>query len=134
VHGLADDVDAAEMQVEIVAQHLVVVARHVDDARALARLAQQLLDDVVVRLVPVPAALQPPAVDDVADEVDRLGVVVAQEVEQEVGLAAGRAEMDVGEPDRAPAPLGGRACVGRREGRVLFRFMEFPKKFARTSS
>ena len=58
---------------QIVAQELVVVAGDVDDARALARLAQQLLHDVVVRLRPVPALLQPPAVDDVADEIDRLG-------------------------------------------------------------
>ena len=41
--------------------------------------------------------LQPPAVDDVADQIDRLGLVVAQEIDQELGLGRPRAEMDVGD-------------------------------------
>ena len=44
-----------------------------------------------------------PAVDDVADQEDRVGIVVAQEVEKPLGLAAARAEMDVGEKQRANA-------------------------------
>ena len=48
--------DAAEMGAVIVAQEFVVIAGDVDDARALARLAQKLLRHVVVRLRPVPAA------------------------------------------------------------------------------
>ena len=84
----------------IVAQELVVIARQIDDAGALARLAQQLLHHVVVRLRPVPAATQLPAVDDVADQIDRFGVVVAEEVEQALGLAAARAEMNVGNKER----------------------------------
>ena len=44
--------------------------------------------------------LQLPAVDDVADEIDGLGVVVAQEVEQPFGLAAARAEMNIGNEER----------------------------------
>ena len=47
--------DAAEMGAVIFAQELVVVARQVDDARALARLAQQFLHHVVVMLRPIPA-------------------------------------------------------------------------------
>jgi len=46
-------------------------------------------------LRPVPAALQPPAVDDIADEVDLLGIVIAEEIEQQPGLAAAAAEMNV---------------------------------------
>ena len=80
-----------------------MIARHIDDARALARLAQELLHHVVVRLRPVPARAQLPAVDDVADEIDRLGVVPAQEVEQPLGLAAARAEMHVGDEQCAEA-------------------------------
>ena len=104
VHGALAHLDAAEMGAVIVAQELVVIAGHVDDAGALARLAQQLLHDVVVRLRPIPARSQLPAVDDVADEVDRLGVVVAQEVEQELRLAPLRAEMHVGDEQRAKRP------------------------------
>ena len=94
------DLDAAEMRALERPQELVVIAGDVDDARALAALAQQLLDHVVVRLRPVPGAAQPPAVDDVADQIDRLGVVVAQEVEQELGLGRLRAEMDVRDEQR----------------------------------
>ncbi len=73
-----------------------MIARQVDDARALARLAQQLLHDVVVVLRPVPARAQLPAVDDIADQIDRVGVVIAQEIEKLLGLAAARAEMHIG--------------------------------------
>ena len=51
--AVGDD-DAAEMHALEHAQELVVVAGDVGDARALARLAQQLLHHVVVALRPVP--------------------------------------------------------------------------------
>ena len=50
VHRLVADGDAAEVDADVVSRRLVVVARDVDDPRALARLAQHLLHDVVVRL------------------------------------------------------------------------------------
>ena len=96
VDRVLDDFDAAEMRAVIFAQELVVIARHVDDARALARLAQQFLHDVVMRLRPVPARAELPAIDDVADEVDVVGIVVAQETQEPVGLAAARAKMHIG--------------------------------------
>ena len=99
VGGLVDrrlrHLDAAEMRAVIIAQELVVIARQIDEAGALARLAQELLHDVVVRLRPIPARAQLPAVDDVADQIDRLGIVIAQEVEQAFGLTAARAEMHI---------------------------------------
>ena len=36
-----------------------------------------------------------PAVDNVADQIDRIGIVIAQKVEEAVGLAAARAEMNI---------------------------------------
>jgi len=108
VDGVLDDLDAAEMYAVIVAQKLVVIAGNVDDAHALARLAQELLHHVVVRLRPIPARAQLPPVDDVADEVDRIGVVVAQEVEQPIGLAAFGSEMHVGDEQRAKRPCASR--------------------------
>src|SRR5262249_20633713 len=95
VDGVLDDLDAAEMHAVIVAQKLVVIAGNVDDAHALARLAQELLHHALVRLRPIPARAQLPPVADVADEIDRIGVVVAQEVEQPIGLAAFGSEMHV---------------------------------------
>ena len=104
VDDAVDHLDAAEMHSDVVAQELVVIARNIDDARSLAALAQQFLDDVVVLLRPVPAAPQPPAVDDVADEVDRLGVVTAQEIEEQPRLTALATEVDVGEEEGAEMP------------------------------
>ena len=87
MHGIGHHLDAAEMRAEIVAQELVVVAGNVDEPRSLAGLAQQLLDHVVVGLRPVPAGFQLPAVDDVADEIDRVGLEIAQEGEKPFRLA-----------------------------------------------
>ena len=87
--------DAAKMGAVIVAQELVVIAGEINDARALARLAHELLHHVVVRLRPIPARSQLPAVNDVADQIDRFGIVVAQELEEAFGLAASRAEMNI---------------------------------------
>ena len=105
VGGLVDDVvdqgDAAELQAGIIAQEVVVIAGDVDQLRSLAHLAQQLLHDVVMCLRKVPAALQPPAVDDVADQIDRRRVIGAQELQHEIRLRPARAEMQVGYEDAA---------------------------------
>ena len=83
-----------------------MIARHIDDLGALARLAQHLLHEVVVRLRPVPVRLQRPAVDDVSDEIDRVGVVAAEEIQQSVGLRAASSEMDIGDEQGTKAPFG----------------------------
>ena len=57
-------------------------------------------------LRPVPVGLQRPAVDDIADEIDGVGVVDAEKVQQPVGLRAAGSEMDVGDKQSAKAPLG----------------------------
>src|SRR6516165_5740779 len=100
MEGILDHLDAAEMRAVIVAQEFVVIARDIDETRALARLAQELLHDVVVRLRPEPSRFELPAIDDVADEIDGIRVVEAQEIEQRFGLTAFCAEMDVGQKQR----------------------------------
>jgi hypothetical protein len=103
VAGLMDrgfrNLDPAEMVAVVVSQELVVVARHVHDARALAGEAQELLHDVVMGLRPVPAVFELPAVHDVTDEIDHVGLMIAQEVEQPLGLAALGPEMNVGDEE-----------------------------------
>src|SRR5213592_5260503 len=64
-------------------EHLVVVTGDVNDARSLARFAENLLDDVVVLLRPVTAATQLPDVDQIAHDIERLAFVFAQEIECE---------------------------------------------------
>jgi hypothetical protein len=61
-----------------------------------------------VRLRPEQALFHRPAIDDVADEIEHVGLVVAQEVEQVLGLAAARAQVRVGDEDRAQALRSGR--------------------------
>ena len=101
VHRVAHDLDAPERQSNELARELVVIAGHEDHAGAVADLAQQLLDDVVVLLRPVPARAQTPAVNNVADEEDRVGIVVLEEIEDQRGLAAAGSQMDIGEENRA---------------------------------
>ena len=95
VDRLLLDAHVAEGELTVLPRRLVVVAGDVDDVGALARLAQDLLHHVVVRLRPVPPALQAPAVDDVAHQVEIVALVLLQEVEQKFGLAAAGAEMNV---------------------------------------
>jgi hypothetical protein len=47
-----------------------------------------------------------PAVDDVADEIEGVGIVPAQEVEESVGLAALHAEVHVGDEQRTKTTRG----------------------------
>src|SRR6476660_2515682 len=75
VKGLLDHLDAAEMMSREIAQELVVIAWNIDNPRSLAGLTQQLLDDIIVTLGPVPAGFKPPGVDDIADEIDGLGIM-----------------------------------------------------------
>ena len=93
------------MRAVIVPQELVVIAGNVDDLGALARLAQHLLHEVVVRLRPVPVGLQRPAIDDVADQIDGVGIMGAEKIQQPVGLRAAGSEMDVGDKQSAKAPF-----------------------------
>ncbi|GJE62734.1 hypothetical protein MPOCJGCO_4869 [Methylobacterium trifolii] len=116
VDAALGDLDAAEGGADVVAQELVVVAGHVDQPGALAHLAQQLLHHVVVPLRPVPARAELPAVHDVAHEVDRVCVVVLEEVEQQPGLAALGAEMRIGQEQGADADRAVRLGAFRRAG------------------
>ena len=76
--------DAAEVRPAEVAQTLVVVAGHEHQPRTAAHLVEQRLHHVAVGLRPNRAALDAPEVDDVADQIDRVGVVVLEEIQQGV--------------------------------------------------
>jgi hypothetical protein len=93
------DDDATEVAWREIAEVFVVVAGDVDDAGALAGLAQELLDDVVVRLLPIPCPPEAPAVENVSHQVEEIGLCLPEEIEQEFGIASPRPQMDVGDPD-----------------------------------
>ena len=94
------DLDPAEGQAEELTGELIVVAGNEHHPRAPADLAQQFLDDIVMRLRPVPAGAETPAVDDVADQIDRVGLDMAEHVQDEMGLAAARAQVQIREKKR----------------------------------
>ena len=97
-----DDLDAAEMRALEGSQELVVIAGDIDDARRPCGPCAAASGPRRCALCgQCQAAPQPPAVDDVADQIDRFGIVVAQEVEQELGLGRLRAEVDIGDEQRA---------------------------------
>ena len=92
---LSFDLDPAEGQAEELSGEFIVVAGDEHHPRAAPDFAQQLLNDVVMRLRPIPACAESPAVNDVADEVDRVGLHMAQHVQDEMRLAPACAQVQI---------------------------------------
>ena len=103
VDRVVHDFDAAEMVVAEFAGKLVVVTGYKNHFAALAGPAQQLLHHIVMRLRPVPALAQLPAIHNVAHQVQVFAGVVFQKVQQRVGLAAYGSQMQIGDKNRAKA-------------------------------
>src|SRR5262249_26091593 len=78
VNCLPLDLDPAKRQAEELTGEFIMVAGDEHHPRAAPNLTQQFLDDVIMRLRPVPTGAEPPAIDDVADEVDGVGLDMAQ--------------------------------------------------------
>src|ERR1700733_373813 len=102
---LPPDLDPAEGQAEELTSEFVVGARDEHHPRAPPHLSEQFLDDIVMRLGPVPAGAEPPAVDDVADQVDRVRLDMAQHVQDEMGLAPARAQVQIRQ-EQGPVAMG----------------------------
>ena len=92
-----------------------MIAVNVDDAYDGPRLTQQFLHDVVVLLRPVPALFQAPAVHDIADEIDRLGIVDPQEIKKQIRLTALGAKVEVRHEHCADFAIRGSSIHGRHE-------------------
>ena len=90
--------DAAQVQADIAPECFVMVARDVNDASAVLRLLEHAADYVVVSRRPVPSFAQLPPIDDIADKVERLAIDRLEEIEQQLRIAAGSAQMRVGDP------------------------------------
>src|SRR5690606_30461654 len=104
VKGGAADFDTAETQAGELAEHLVVIAGNIDDPRAAPGALEDPPDDIIMCRRPVELLLEPPAVDDVANEIERFAVRVVEEVDQQFGVAALGPEMDVADPDGTEFP------------------------------
>jgi len=101
VHDFASNGDIPEFHSHELLDELVVVAGDVDDFGLLAALAKQFLDQHVVFIAPEPAELQFPAINEIADKVKVFAIHDAQEFQQRVHLRVARAEVDIGNPNRA---------------------------------
>ena len=65
INHLVGDGDVTESQTQKLPRCLVVIASNKHDLCSLECFSQNLLHDIVLQLMPVPAALERPAVDDV---------------------------------------------------------------------
>jgi len=80
VDRFADQLDIAEDQLRITPQEFIMVPGDIDHLGAALAHGQQTADHVGVGLGPIHTAAQLPAVDDVAYQVDLIGVVALEEV------------------------------------------------------
>ena len=104
VRGLGPDLDAGHVESVEFARGFVMVAGHEDHFDAGIRPVQELPDDCRVACRPVPGFLEAPAVDDVAGEIQRLGLDGPENHEQVLRPARPRAKMEVGDPQGAGPP------------------------------
>ncbi len=120
---LALQAQPAELRATELAQFGVVIARDADHLHALAHPFVEQPQHAPVIHRPVQAAARRPQVDDVADQVEPVGLHGLEEIEQQVGAAVGGAEMDVGEKDAADVSLeaGIRWRLGRQRRFPVFR-------------
>jgi hypothetical protein len=72
-----------------------VITRNENDPRSLAGFAKKLLQHIIMRLQPKWAPPDAPEIDDIADEIDCIGVVVAQEIKKGFRLTCPCAQMQI---------------------------------------
>lgn len=101
VNGFVADVDTAEGESDELPRTFIVISGDIGDPCPLAGLAQNLLNDVVVGLSPIPPAFQLPTVDDVPNKEKTIALVMLEKVEKPFGLATGGSQMNIRYPDRA---------------------------------
>src|SRR5207302_256654 len=82
------------------ADELIVISGNVNHRHALARFAQDFLDHVVVLLRPIATAPQLPDIDQIANDVEFLAIVIAQKLKHRLGVARPCSEMKIGDPGR----------------------------------
>lgn len=104
VNGFIKHSDPTKSVIGEVAKIFIMVARHIDNSSAFARLAQNFLNDVVVGLRPIPSTLHAPAINDIADQVQIFAFGVFQKIEQKIGLAPFGAQMDIRNPNASVSP------------------------------
>ena len=104
VDRLGADLDPGHLEAIELPRGFVMVARDKDNVDADVGSPQELANHGLMAGRPVPGLLQPPAIDDVADEIEGGALHGAQEREQVIRPAPPGAEVDVGDPQCADPP------------------------------
>ncbi|RMR96104.1 hypothetical protein ALP75_201735 [Pseudomonas syringae pv. actinidiae] len=117
VLGFVHQLDVAQNKLRVTTQELVMVAGDVNHFGAALAHGQQAPNHVGVRLRPVHAAAQFPAVDDVADQVHLVRLITLEKRRQVLGLAVARAQVNVGNP-QGPHTLFAAGCGELSTGHV----------------
>jgi glycosyltransferase involved in cell wall biosynthesis len=96
VHRLVADMDTVSQQHRHEwTQKFVVIAGDIKDIHPFSSEPQNFLNDIRMRLFPDHTTLDRPSVNDVADEIDRFGLVLFEKIEKRFSLAKTGAKMDV---------------------------------------
>ncbi|MDZ7713999.1 MAG: hypothetical protein U5L06_13255 [Rhodovibrio sp.] len=103
VHGMRHHFDPRQVpaHADTRVQFGIVIARQIDQPRPGARLLPQGADHPGVAARPVVAPAQALQVEDVAHQIPGIGVVAGQEAQQLLRLRQTRAEVEVGQKNRA---------------------------------
>ena len=111
VNGFQRDLHPAKAKAGIGAQELIVIAGDEDHPCALGRHLQHPPHNVVVARRPEPATLQLPAINDVPHQIEGFRLDRLQEIQQHIGVATRRAEVDIGNPYGAQLELATRGAL-----------------------
>ena len=75
MHCLIHDINIAKGKAGKLSNRLIVIARDISHFCALTGFSQDFLDDIVMTLIPEPALLLLPTIDDVADQIKITGLI-----------------------------------------------------------
>lgn len=96
VHLALNNFHTAKMGAQIIAQKFIVITGNVNNIGALTDFAEQFLHHIIAGMRPLPSLFQRSSVKDVVDQAERFGIMTAQKIQQQFGLATLRTQMDIG--------------------------------------
>ncbi len=112
VHRVVHDLETAERQSQVGPQVVVVVAGQEHDAGAALHLLAEQAQDVAVPLGPTDAFTKAPQIEDVADEIDGLGIIAIEKFGEAAHVREARTEVHIGNEKASVGKPAGCPCHG----------------------